>query len=214
MSGVNRVAPEVAFGIDLVALGNDRLDRQVHKFVVHHADDQLGLARHSRVDRRVTQPLAVHGVAGICRRGADRVTGIDVLEVDLHFQFIEVFEDTVPQVGPHIGHLEVAAGIGFFLGHQLILHGPFGDNDYRVLAALEALFKVVQKTIVSFQVEGNFGDQHEVYLVTCQGGAGGDVARFPPHHLHQADAVNRRGRLHVGGGHHFNGLFHCGVKAK
>ena len=125
------------------------------------------------------------------RDAPDHVAGIDVLDVHLEvgpFQEIPLdpgFQEA-SDVAQHgvAGRVPAAVGLG-----DVLLPGPFGHDDHRVLLAAQALLQHPEQPSGPLQVERHLGHQDEVHVVQGQGGVGRDEPRVAAHHLHQAEAV-------------------------
>lgn len=174
---------------------------------MHEADQDIGLAGHSRVDGVTRQAVTEQAVVAVGRYAPDDVTGIEVLQIDGHADRPEMLGDSVPEESPDILVAEVARLVPLLpdSAHE-ILAGSLGDHDHRMAAGRQTHLKELQKSTFALEGERNLGYQAEIHLLARQGRAGRDEPRVPAHELDQADAVGRSPGLHVGAVDHLPGL--------
>ena len=105
--------------------------------------------------------------------------------------FLEVGLDAVAQEDADVGLQAVAGFVDAGFLFEEILAGALGDDDDGMVALDDAAVQRGQKALGAVEVDGDFGNEHEIDLLRGHGGAGGDEAGVAPHELDQADAVGR-----------------------
>ena len=75
---VQRIAPQRAFRIHVIAFHYRLFDRQMHEFIVDKAYQGTRFSRHCRMHGMVSQPFTIDGIDGRRCRRSDMVTRIDV----------------------------------------------------------------------------------------------------------------------------------------
>ena len=135
------------------------------------ADQHVGPACHSRMDRVVPQQETEYGIVRTRRHAADRIAGVDVLKIDLCAELFEMDVDLVTQEVPDVPQANVSGSIGRFgPGHQ-ILSGALAHHDNRVVPRLKSILQRPQKAL---EGERDLGYQAIVDLTEREGSVGGD----------------------------------------
>ena len=99
------------------------------------------------------------------------------------------------------------------LGKQ-ILPRPLRHGEHGVGVCGKAFFQSREQAPLAVEAERDLGDEHEIDFAHGEGGVGGDEARFAPHQLDDADAVEDAGGLDMGAADGVGGLVHRRFEAE
>src|SRR5512143_3519827 len=148
------------------------------ELVVPEAYCHAGPASHAGVYGIMAHQQAQGGVVRVRGLTPDNVTGVYVLEVDLHAGLLEMLLDAVTEKGPDIAVLDIARGVPLTRRLEELLAGAFGNDDHRVSPPPEPFFQGGKQAI---ERERDLGYETEVHLAVHQRGEGGDETRVAAH---------------------------------
>ena len=186
--------PQPTVRVDLLALRHRGPNRHVGELAAPMTCHQVGAARHRGMNCIMTQKQAEGRIRGVGGHAADRVAGVDVLQVQLHADLAKIGADGAAQIEADVLMQHIARRVhGARASHQR-LPRSLRDDDHRMAALLQTGAQRGQQRI---QREGRFGRQAEVDAAVGQRGVGGDEAAVTPHQLDQPHAVARADRLDV-----------------
>lgn len=175
--GFEDAHPQIAMGIDGVAVANGEGHGDVDEAAVAAPDHDSGSAGDGSMDRVVRQADAVDAVVRVGGDATDGVAGIDVFEVELGADGLEVAADIVAQPGADVGEPLVSGGIGFGGGdvHEFLARA-LGDDHDRVAPGVQLAAECSEQTAGAFQLKRHLGDKHEVYVADGERGVASDEA--------------------------------------
>ena len=90
VGGLYDVAPETGLRVHLVGGRNRHANGDVHKDIVHLADDNPGFAGHGRVYRVLGQLHTKDGVMGIGRDTSNHIAGINIFQAYFGVIFFKI----------------------------------------------------------------------------------------------------------------------------
>src|SRR5271157_334534 len=156
------IAPEPALRLYLSPSRNGQGNGYVRELTLPVSDDHIGLPRHCRMYRVVPQHQAEGGVVWTRRHDPNRVTRVNIFQVEFRAGLLEVLNNVVLQIQSHVTEPNVSRCVPLSCGLDEILSCSFSYDNHCMAAIFQS---ILQRSEECCHRESDLWNQAEVDVV-------------------------------------------------
>ena len=153
-------------------------------------DQQVGLARHRRMDRVLGEKKAEHRIRSVRGNAADQIGRIEILDIDLEILLLELFLHLLTDEDTDVVVQQVSGFVYLPLALHKLLTGALGNDDHGMMTAFQAVVQDREEGIrFPFQSKLDFGNKTVVDMRIGKRGIRRDESAVGSHHMNQPSSV-------------------------